>query len=204
MNKRLTTIILILLAVFTLSVSAGNNNSAEARKLLDKATAKININKGATASFSISGDKMGTRTGTITIKGNKFQASTQGAIMWYNGKTQWVYDTRSDEVNISKPRPVQQQSMNPYSYINLYKQGYDMTLTKAASGKQVHLVGKGKAISEMYILIDNNYVIKQMKILQKGKWFTINISNFKQVNVSDAAFNFNRKDYPNAEIIDLR
>ena len=124
--------------------------------------------------------------------------------MWYDGKTQWVYDTRSDEVNISKPRPAQQQSMNPYSFLNLYKKGYDMSLTKAASGNEVHLVGKGQSISEMYILIDANYVIKQVKMLQKGKWFTINISNFKHTNISDAAFTFNKKDYPHAEVIDLR
>ena len=202
MRKTLYTFILLFLSALT--ISAAGDNSSAARKVLDKAASKVNLNKGATANFSISGGNVGTRTGSITIKGNKFIARTEGAIMWYDGKTQWVYDTRSDEVNISKPRPAQQQSMNPYSFLNLYKKGYEMSLTKAASGNQVHLVGKGKAISEMYILVDANYVIKQVKMLQKGKWFTINISNFKQTNISDAAFTFNKKDYPHAEVIDLR
>lgn len=199
MKKILT--ILLLLAVTTFAFA---DNSSDARKLLDKAVAKANINKGATANFSISSPKMGTRTGSITIKGNKFVAKTPGAIMWYNGKTQWVYNTKSDEVNVSNPNPSQQQSMNPYTFLSLYKQGYTMSLTNAASGKEVHLVGKGKAISEMYILIDKNNTIKQVKMLQKGQWMTINISNFKSVAVGDNIFTFNQKDYPKAEIIDLR
>ena len=186
----------------TISIAA--DTSSEARKVLDKAVAKANINKGATANFTISGGKIGNRSGSITIKGNKFNARTSGAIMWYNGKTQWVYNSKSDEVNVSTPNAAQQQSMNPYTFLNIYKQGYTMSLTKASSGKQVHLVGKGKSISEMYILIDGNYVIKQVKMLQKGQWVTINISNFRQAKVSDNAFTFNPKDYPKAEVIDLR
>lgn len=199
MKKILTILLLLAVATFTFA-----DNSSEARKLLDKAVAKANINKGATANFSITAPKMGTRTGSITIKGNRFLAKTSAAIMWYNGKTQWVYNTKSDEVNVSNPNTAQQQSMNPYTFINLYKQGYTMSLTNAASGKEIHLVGKGKSISEMYILIDKNNTIKQVKMLQKGQWMTINISNFKTASVSDNIFTFNQKDYPKAEIIDLR
>lgn len=204
MNKRITLFFFLLLTSFSMSVYAASSSSSEARKVLDKAAANVNINKGATASFTISNDKMGSRSGNITIKGNKFYAQTQDATMWYNGKTQWVYNSKTDEVNISTPSATQQQSMNPYTFLNLYKKGYDMSLTEATSGREVHLVGKGKAISEMYILIDNNYVIKQVKMLQKGKWIVINISNFKQTNVSDAVFTFNKKDFPRAEVIDLR
>lgn len=202
MRKTLYTIIILFLSALT--ISAAGNTSSEARKVLDKAAAKVNLNKGATASFTVSNEKMGSRSGSITIKGKMFYARTSDATMWYNGKTQWVYNSKTDEVNVSTPNATQQQSMNPYTFLNLYKNGYDMSLTKAASGKEVHLVGKGKSISEMYILIDNAYVIKQVKMLQKGKWITINISNFKQAKVSDALFTFNKKDFPHAEVIDLR
>ncbi len=204
MRYFLSALLTIALIFAVLPSSAASKTSAEARKILDKAAAKVNLKKGATASFTISNGSAGSRSGNITIKGNMFYAHTQDASMWYNGKTQWVYNSKTDEVNISNPKAAQQQSMNPYTFLNLYKKGYDMSLTKAASGKEVHLVGKGRSISEMYILIDNNYVIKQVKMLQKGKWIIINISNFKQTNVSDAVFTFNKKDFPRAEVIDLR
>ena len=196
-------ILLLLITIFaTVTVSA--DNSAEARRVLDKAAAKVSIKSGATANFSISGGKIGTQSGTISIKGNKFCARTSNAIMWYTGKTQWVYNKKSDEVNVSSPSASQQQQMNPYTFLTLYKKGYTMSMTNAASGYQVHLTGKGKSISEMYVLVDKSYTIKQVKMKQRNGWTTINISNFKSASISDAAFSFNAKDYPKAEVIDLR
>ena len=86
----------------------------------------------------------------------------------------------------------------------LYKNGYTMSQTNAASGYQVHLVGQKKGISEMYILIDKQYNIKQVKMKQGKNWITINISSFKQQSFSDSDFRFKAKDYPTAEVIDLR
>ena len=124
--------------------------------------------------------------------------------MGYDGKTQWVYNKKADEVNISHPNASSQQSMNPYTFLNLYKKGYTITSTAAASGTQVHLVGKGKSISEMYILVDKSYNIKEIKYCQKGNWITIHISNLKNQSLDDSAFIFNAKDFPKAEVIDLR
>jgi len=41
-------------------------------------------------------------------------------------------------------------------------------------------------------------------MLHNGKWTTIMISNFRASNLSDSMFSFNSKDFPEAEIIDLR
>lgn len=196
-------IIFLFIAIFSVATVFADN-ATEARRILDKAAAKINIKSGATASFSISGGKIGTQSGTISIKGNKFCARTGNAIMWYNGKTQWVYNKKSDEVNVSSPSSSQQQQMNPYNFLSLYKSGYTMSLTKTAGGNQIHLVAKGKSISEMYVVVDKSYTVKQVKMKQKSGWMTINISNFKPTALSDAAFTFNAKDYPKAEVIDLR
>ena len=48
------------------------------------------------------------------------------------------------------------------------------------------------------------YLPSVVKMLQGGKWTTVVISNFKAMNLSDAKFTFNSKDYPQAEVIDLR
>ena len=67
------------------------------------------------------------------------------------------------------------------------------------------MVATGKqAISEMYITVNSKYVPTQVRMLQKGQWITIQISNFSKKAISDKEFSFNSKDYPKAEIIDLR
>lgn len=195
--------------MFVLSVAvafAAGDTSAQARKILDKAASKVNISKGATASFTISGGKIGNQSGTINIKGNKFQASTASAIVWFNGKTQWTYVKSNEEVNVSTPNASQQASMNPYTFLNIYKKGYNLSLENTASGKQVHLVAQSKSssIKEMYVLVDNTNNIKQVKMKQSAGWITITIKNLKSKSFSDAVFTFNAKDYPKAEVIDLR
>jgi outer membrane lipoprotein-sorting protein len=196
--KKLVLITLLLLSSVTALFAAD-----QGKKLLDKVSDRISVSKGFTASFTISSSKFN-NSGTISVKGNKFCARTPNATMWYDGKTQWVYNKKADEVNISHPSASSQQSMNPYTFVNLYKKGYTITSTDVASGTQVHLVGKGKSISEMYILVDKSYNIKEIKFYQKGNWVTIHISNLKNQSLDDTVFTFNAKDFPKAEIIDLR
>ena len=106
---------------------------------------------------------------------------------------------------MTTPSAAKQAQINPYSFINLYKKGYTLSYKKVASGNQVHLLAQGKkSIPEMYILVDANNNLKQVKMKQGSAWTTINISNTKSVVVSDASFTFKPKDYPKAEVIDLR
>lgn len=203
--KRFFTIMTTICLSFATAFAA-SNNAAEAKKILDKAVSKVNVKSGATANFTISGGKIGNQSGTISIKGNKFQASTASAIVWFDGTTQWTYVKKNEEVNISTPNAAQQSSMNPYTFINIYKKGYNLSVENTASGKQVHLTAQNKnaSIKEMYILVDASYNIKQVKMKQASGWYTVSISNLKSKNLSDAAFKFNAKDYPKAEVIDLR
>jgi outer membrane lipoprotein-sorting protein len=56
----------------------------------------------------------------------------------------------------------------------------------------------------MYILVDKAYNIKEVKFLQKGTWVTIHISNLKNQALNNSTFTFNAKEFPQAEIIDMR
>ena len=181
-------------------------NASQARSILDKAASVIGRKGGATANFSISG-KYGNSSGTIAIKGNKFHATTPDAIVWYDGKTEWTYIKKNEEVNVSTPTEAQQQAMNPYKFITIYKNGFNLSMTSTASDHNIHLVAQNQSrtIKEMYIIVDKRTNLpKQVKMRQQNGWSTINISNFKAVNQSDATFRSNSKDFPHAEVIDLR
>lgn len=198
-------IIITMLLAFA-STSSFAQNAAQARKVLDKAATIIGRKGGATANFSISG-KYGNTNGTIAIKGNKFRATTSDAIVWYDGKTEWTYIKRNEEVNVSTPTEAQQQAMNPYKFITIYKNGFNMSVTSTASDHNIHLVAQnqGRTIKEMYITVDKRTNLpKQVKMRQQNGWSTINITNFKAIDQSDATFRFNSKDFPHAEVIDLR
>lgn len=193
--------------IFTLicALALANVSAQTAKEILDKAASVVNAKKGATADFVMSG-KYGNAAGTISIKGNKFVANTPQAKMWYDGKTQWTYMTSTEEVNVSTPTEAQQQTMNPYRFINLYNMGYAMTKKEVKNGYEVYLKATNpkRTITEMYITVNNQYVPTNVKMKTAKGWTNINISNFRKASLPDKAFRFNAKDYPKAEVIDLR
>ena len=196
--------ILALALVAMMSIGA---MAQTAKQVLDKTAAVIGNKSGASANFKMSSSKYGSASGSIAIKGNKFNARTPQAIVWFNGKTQWTYLKKTNEVNVSNPTQAQQMSMNPYTFINIYKTGYKSSLKTVGSNYVVHLIANNqkRSVAEMYITINKStHVPSQVKMRQGSTWSTINISGFKAKNVANSAFTFNSKEFPGAEVIDLR
>ena len=178
-----------------------------AQQVLDKTAAIIGRKGGASANFSMSSSKYGSASGSVAIKGNKFNARTSQTIVWFDGKTQWSYMKKTNEVNVSKPTQAQQMSMNPYTFINIYKTGYKMSMKTIGNNYEVHLIAQNskRSIAEMYITINKgSYIPSQVKMRQGNNWSTITISNFQIKNIPNSTFTFKSKEFPSAEIIDLR
>ncbi len=208
MKHTLLSILLVAAMAVVASVqSMAQSNPAQARAILDKTSKVIGHKSGVSAAFTLNNPTTGNVSGTIAVKGGKFNARTPQAIVWFNGKTQWTYMKKNNEVNISTPTQAQQQMMNPYTFINVYKTGYKMSSAKAGSSYEVHLVAQNqkRSIQEMYVTVNSKtYVPSRVKMKHNGRWYTVTISNFSAKKLSDSLFAFNSKDYPSAEVIDLR
>ena len=177
-----------------------------ARTILDRAAATVSNASGVEASFQMI-TKQGTTSGQIAVKGSKFHATTPDASVWFDGKTQWTYMKGNEEVNVSNPTEAELQAINPYNFINIYKQGFSLSSRAIGQFYEVHLTpnSKKRAIEEMYIIVDQKtYHPTHVKMRRKGKWSVILISQLRSAALSDAIFQFNPKDFPKAEIIDLR
>ena len=178
-----------------------------AKSILDKAAAAVSNPNGVQANFEMRSKQFGNTSGSISIKGRKFHASTPQAIIWFDGKTQWTYMKQNDEVNVSNPTEEELQAINPYNFINIYKKGFKLSSKKVNHSYEVHLKAsdKKRKIQEMYIIVDQDtYRPTHVKMLQNDKWSVLLISGLKTTTLSDGLFQFNAKDFPQAEIIDLR
>ncbi len=198
-------LLLSLFALFNLFVSAQNPDLA--MTVLNKTAAVVGRKGGAQANFTASGSKIGSQSGTIAIKGNMFQARTPKAIVWYNGKTQWSYLKLTNEVNVSTPTEAKRMSMNPYTFLTMYKSGYDLGVTSKKGNYVVHMTAQNKkrSVQEVYITINkHSYTPSQIKMRQGSNWTNIVVSNFKAVNQPNSKFVFRAKDFPTADVIDLR
>lgn len=185
---------------------ATSSFAQSAKSVLDKAAATVTAASGVRANFSMTTTTGGTN-GTIAIKGKKFYATTPQAKVWFDGKTQWTYLKNNDEVNVSNPTEAKLQAINPYNFINLYKRGYTYTMNTAGTDYVIHLTANSgeRKIKELFISVNKkNYQPTQVKMLQGKKWTTFNITSIKKENIADSQFRFNSKDFPKAEIIDLR
>ena len=190
-----------------LAVTVCSANAQTAKLVLDKTASVLSNKGGVTANFSITGKNIGTTSGKISVKGRMFQATTPQAMVWFNGKTQWTYMKSQQEVNVSNPTEAELQAINPYNFINIYKKGYSYTMKTVSAGYEVHLKATDakRQIQEMYITVNKStYAPSQVKMRQGKKWTTINVSSLKKANLSSSVFTFPSKDYPNAEVIDLR
>lgn len=177
-----------------------------AKAVLDKTAATLNSRGGVTADFVISNDMMSDIKGKISVKGQMFKADMPQMTIWYDGKTQWSYVKESDEVNVNNPTETEQQLINPYSFLNMYKNGFNYTMKTFNNYYEVRLTAKDKKrhVQEMIINIKKDYIPSKIRMRYGAKWNTITINSLKKENLSDNVFKFNRKDYPSAEIIDLR
>ena len=136
-----------------------------------------------------------------------FHATTPVATLWFDGKTLWTYMSKNEEVNVTNPTEVQLQVLNPYNFVNMYKKGFKYTMTQTDKVFNVHLTATDltRRVKEMFIIVDKKtYHPTEVKLLQKQKWTTFVISNLVATKLPDSEFRFNSKDFPTAEVIDLR
>jgi outer membrane lipoprotein-sorting protein len=195
-----------ILAVTMLMAMATAAVAQTAQQVLEKAVKNINLESGVKANFKMT-NALGSTSGTIAVKGTKFHAVTPESIMWFDGKTQWTYMKNNDEVNVANPSATQLQALNPYNFLNLYKDGYKPTMTTADNAYNIHLTATNptRRVKELFVTVNKkSNMPTQVKVLQGTKWITFDISNIIRQNFDDSTFRFNQKDFPTAEVIDLR
>lgn len=198
--------IYLLALAICLSVSAFAQKDKQAREILDKTANALKQAGGVHATFG------GTTDGTLLLKGDQFYLDSNGVQSWFDGKTQWSYMESSDEVNISNPTPEELQTINPYALLSLYKNGFNYKYAgvKNRNGKQgyeVVLTPETKQdIASITLFVSKTYQPVYIKVEQSNKSVNEIIVTSYQTNqpLDNATFKFDKKKFPNAEVIDLR
>ena len=183
-------------------------NAQAAKSVLDKASSEFRKCPSVNVTFevAIGGD---IDNGTILLQGNKFCTRLSNTITWFDGKTMWSYVKDNEEVNVTEPKPAQVAKMNPYAFIDMYKSGYDIAFgVNTHDYFEVVLTTKNdtNTIKKAVIRIDRfSYQPKYILMGGSKADIEIKVTSYKKgKKQADTAFKFNKKKYPNAEIIDLR
>ena len=200
--------IVLMLLVGLLPVAAQKN---EAKVLLDRIVENFEHSNGVSIIYSIRPEGAYSY-GRIQLKGEKFLLKSPGMTTWFDGHTQWTYLEANDEVNISEPTPEELQTLNPFAWLRLYRQGYALQLESSGKRASVIVMTTTEPNQEwqriqLYV---EHVELRPMEIRMRTKDsaedIVIKITSYdaEGENYPDAMFTFNKKDYPTVEVVDLR
>lgn len=207
----------VLIALLSLPVIA--QQQSQAKVILDKTAEAFRKAGGVKADFTVkavtNGLVEGAENGTIQLKGEKFVLKTSDIITWFDGKTQWSYMVRNDEVNVSTPTQEELQQINPYTFLYMYQKGFSYKLgtVKTFQGKAVWEVvltadDKKQELESITLYVTKNaYEPVYIQLQQRGQKTRneITVTAYQTgLDYADDVFTFDRKAYPTAEVIDLR
>lgn len=212
------TFILSLLLVLTSFQMKAQNTGKAAIQILTKASETYNKSGGVKANFSIQmlsrgGSMNGKISGSIQLKGPRFKINTSDMTTWFDGNNQWVYIKANEEVNLSKPTQKELLTINPVNIFQLYKYGYTCKLLgeKTEKGAKVYQIemkpSNNQSAQTIVVNIDKTtyYPIGATTTNKDKSGTIVQISSYQtKQNYPDGLFTFNPKDYPEAEVIDLR
>ena len=188
----------------------------DAMKVLDIAADRIrkagNVKIEYKAGIFSNGTETAFSSGTMWLQESKMKLEADGIKTWYNGKTRWCYVPEANEVNIDEPNKKEMAAMNPYTFMNIYKKGFKMTVKET--------VLRGEAVYEVYlkaryakmevkeIYVDvrkSDYQPLCIRLRENKDWQRVSVLSFKgNLNLSDDFFTFKESEYPNVLINDMR
>ncbi len=199
--KRIYFIILLLVPLCIFA-----QKDTKARQILDRTASALQQADGIRATFE------GSNNGTLLMKGEKFFLDCAGISSWFDGKTQWSYVSDNEEVTVSIPTPEELQGINPYALIQSYKNGYNYQYKgkhtqNGIIGHEVKLIPEHEqSLKSITLFVTEKYLPIYIKVEQDNGMADEIIITTCQTNqkLNDNVFVFDKKKYPNAEIIDMR
>ena len=155
-----------------------------------------------------------TKTGTASMKGDKFWLDFSGQQIVSDGKTVWTYIKDNNEVQINNNDPNDDQSLNPAKLLTSYNKSFTPKFIKeetrgAAIYQIIDLTPlKARSYHKMRVEIDKakKQIVNSIVYDKNGSTvYTYSVTKFfTNKPIADTKFTFNAKDHPGVEVIDLR
>jgi outer membrane lipoprotein-sorting protein len=206
----------VMILTFTAAIFAQVDDS-KSRAILNKVSEKATSYKNMKFDFTyIMIDKKNkvndTLKGKIVVSGNKFNLDFMERKIISDGKTVWTYDPDAEEIQIDNVKD-DQDAFNPAKLLTAYDKSFRTRLIKTITekGKQYHVVDlypkEGKAYYKIRLKIDKKEMrVVRITIYNKDNvTYTYIVDKFEHdLDLKEGYFKLNPKDYPDAEVVDLR
>ncbi len=220
MKKILSSLVLLFLTstLVQAQVPKGMGSSdPEAKKILDGVSARFKKYKTVQAKFLLkienaAGKNLGTKTGSVFMKGTNYRISVPGQEIFSDGSNIWTYEKASNEVTINKIDPSANSITPQKLFTNFYDKDFlyklnGMVKISGKSMQEIELtpIDKTKPFHKVLVYVLNSTIYTTKVFEKTGNRYTYSINNMKtDVAIADPTFVFDIKKYPGVEVVDLR
>ena len=210
--KRIFLLFIFHFSLFTFHLATAQ----DAMKVLDIAAERIrqagNVKIEYKASIFAGSMEKASATGTMWLQGSKLKLDADGVTTWYDGKTRWCYVPASNEVSIDEPSRKEMAAMNPYTFMEIYKKGFKMSVKESVlrgdAVYEVYLKAKYAKMDVKEVYVDirkSDYQPLCIRVRESDDWQRVSITDFKgNLNLADEFFTFQEKEYPDVLVNDMR
>jgi len=208
-------VLVFFISLFHPSVGQAQGD-AKARDLLRRMNANYKSFRTMTADFSFTLEHPTQKIneqqrGKLEIKGKKYRLDMKQQTIMTDGSILWVALKDAKEVNVSDYEPAPDE-LTPTSVFTLYEKGFEPYLQaegSTATSKIIDLVpiDKKKPYFKIKLSVDPaKALLTQAVVMNKdGSRMTYVIRDFKSnTPINDTQFQFQKAQFPQFEVIDLR
>ncbi len=206
--------LIIMNLLFGQDADKGDKKSKE---ILDRLTAKTESYKTMKAEFSYKMKNTEANIdenydGTLLVEGNKYKLNISGQTVICDGTTIWTYIKDANEVQINSATD-SDESITPSNLLSSYSKNYKSKFVHETFmyGTTVNVIDltptEGKSYSKVRVVIDKaKDQLLELTIFDKnGSTYSYIIKKFTpNAAIKDSEFTFNKADYPDADIVDMR
>ena len=197
-------------------VLAQNDPRAEA--ILDAVSKKYAATPAYRANFTFTvengaSDSKDNYTGDLVVKGSKYRLKAGGQEIINNGTTIWTIIHDAKEVNVSTYEP-EADDINPSQIFRIYENGYkylflEETRDKGVAYEVIDLIPEKRdqqVFKVRLTIVRADKSIRNLRMFEKnGSRTRYTVNRFApDPTVDDKTFVFDKSQYKNYEVIDLR
>ena len=203
----------ILLIIFTISQILSFAQDEKADKILEDLSVKTKSYNYMDVDFDFKflNTTQGideNQKGNIKINENKFRLDLNQQLIISNDSIQWIYLKESNELQIME-YDSEDDMLSPNKLFTIYENGYKSQYVELFENQ--HIIDlfpkESNEFKNIRIYIDQDKIqLKKIILYDKnGGSFTYSITKFlTDVKIDDKSFLFNKEEYSEIEIIDLR
>lgn len=214
--KKIIFFISFLFPIVAFSQTKEYGNEQDAEKLVRNAVSMLKKDTYSSRFeldyYMASTEQSDVKIGKVDLKGRLFRIELLDTEIKFNGKTQWTYVAKDNEVTITQPSLRDLQESNPMSMIEAMLSSNRIVNNekKVIAGCRVinffpHYPKKVEYFKIVLYITEQAGLPKKIVIYQRnGDKITMNFLDLHQIKYNASNFVFKTSEYPNVTINDLR